>query len=165
MGRKMVDYGNGESGRRYVVLMPNSSLSFRQAVLFFVGISTVSLTIALLLYFMGLWLVLPFSGLELLVLGYCLLLTLKKCGVQEVITITDKVIRVERGLHTVKERSELPLGWVRVELEKPKYRGHATSLIIKSHGKRIEVGRFLVESERESLAKQLKTMLMAPSFS
>ncbi len=106
-----------------------------------------------------------FQVLELLVLGYCLLLTLKKCGVQEVITITDKVIRVERGLHTVKERSELPLGWVRVELEKPKYRGHATSLIIKSHGKRIEVGRFLVESERESLAKQLKKLLMALSFS
>jgi len=161
----MVDYGDEEAGMRYIVLMPNSSLSFRQAVAFFVGISIVSLAIALLMYFMGLWMVLPFSGLELLVLGYCLVLTLRRCNVQEVITITDKVIRVERGSDKIEEKSELQLGWVQVELERPRYKGYPANLIIKSHGKRIEIGRFLVESEREKLAAQLKKMLIAPTYS
>ena len=159
----MVDYGNGGAGIRYIVLMPNSSLPFRQAIIFFVGISVVSLSVALLFYFMGLWLILPFSGIELLLLGYCLVITMKKCGVREVITISDKVIRVERGSKKAESKSELPLGWVRVELEKPKYKGYPKNLVLSSHGKKIEVGRFLVESEREKLAIQLKKMLVMPT--
>lgn len=113
----MVDYGEGEAGVRYIVLMHNSSLSLRQALLFLVGTFLTLFTVALLLFFMGMWLVLPFSGLELLVLGYCLVLTLKKCGVQEV-SIHGKVIRIERGSDKVEDQIELALAWVRVELEK-----------------------------------------------
>jgi len=158
----MVEYDKDNEGSRYVVLMPNASLSFQQAMMFFAGISVVSLTIGLLFYFMGLWLVLPFSGLELLILGYCLILTMRKCGLREVITVTDKVIRVERGLNKAETQRELPLGWVRVELEKPKYKGYPENLVLKSHGKRIEVGCFLIESERKKLATQLKKMLIRP---
>lgn len=60
--------------------------------------------------------------MELLLLGYCLILTMKKCDVREVITITDKVIRVERGSNKAESQNELPLGWVRIELEGPQYR-------------------------------------------
>ncbi len=119
----MVDYGEGEAGVRYIVLMPNSSLSLRQALLFLVGTFLTLFTVALLLFFMGMWLVLPFSGLELLVLGYCLVLTLKKCGVQEVISIHGKVIRIERGSDKVEDQIELALAWVRVELKKLDTRG------------------------------------------
>jgi uncharacterized membrane protein len=57
------------------------------------------------------------------------------------------------------------MGWVQVKLEKPQYRGHPTKLAIKSHGKRIEIGRFLVESERKTLAEKLQKMLMLPVVS
>jgi len=159
----MVDYGRGNAGIRYVVLMPNSSLPFGQAIVLFAGMFMLSLSVALVFCLKGFWLILPFSGVELLVLGYCLVITMKKCGVKEVITISDKVIRVERGLKTAESKSELPLAWLRVELDKPKYKGYPQSLMLSSHGKRIEVGRFLVESEREKLAIQLKKMLVMPT--
>jgi len=143
--------------------MPNSSLPYRQAIVLFVGMFMLSLSVALVFCLKGLWLILPFSGLELLVLGYCLVITIKKCGVKEVITISDKVIRVERGTKTARSKSELPLGWVRVELEKSEYKGYPRSIMLSSHGKRIEVERFLVESEREKLAIQLKKMLIMPT--
>lgn len=97
---------------------------------------------------------LPFSGLELSILAYCLATAMKKSGVQEVITITDKKVLVQRGLSEVEE--ELQMGWIQVTLENPVYRGYPSNLSIKSHGKSIEVGRFLVESERKELATQLK---------
>jgi len=164
MGLRMVDYGHVEMGRRYIVLRPNSSLSTRQAMFFLAGISVVSISIAMVFFFMGLWVVLPFSGMELLALGCCLWLTMKKCNVQEVITITDKAASVQRGLNEMEEEEELPMGWVQVELNKPLHRGYPTSLTIGSHGKRIEVGRFLVESERKKLAKQLIKMLQVSTL-
>ncbi|ORU93509.1 MAG: hypothetical protein A6F70_05760 [Cycloclasticus sp. symbiont of Bathymodiolus heckerae] len=43
----MVDYGNSDAEVRYVVLMPNASLTFQQAVMFFAGMSVVSLLVVL----------------------------------------------------------------------------------------------------------------------
>lgn len=156
----MIEIENGGTEKKVITLMSNASLTYTDALLFFIGISFVSLVIAIFFCIIGLWLVLPFSGLELLALGYCLLLTMKRCRRKEVITITDKTIKVERGNDKPEEKEELPMGWVRVMLERPRYRGHPTILAIKSHGKRIEVGRFLVESERQKLAEELKKLLV-----
>ncbi|PHS72399.1 MAG: hypothetical protein COB22_05170 [Cycloclasticus sp.] len=155
----MIIFGREEKGMRYIVLRPNSSLSTRQALIFFAGISMVFLLIACIFLCMGLRMILPFSGLELAVLAYCLILALKKGKVQEVITISEKPVLVQRGLEEVEKQEELQMGWVQVNLEKPTHRGYPSSLIIRSHGRRIEVGHFLVESERKKLAKQLKQWL------
>jgi uncharacterized membrane protein len=161
----MIEIENEGTEKKVITLMANASLTYKNALLFFIGISFVSLVIAIFFCIIGLWPVLPFSGLELMLLGYCLLLTLKRCRRKEVITITGKTIKVERGIEKPEEKEELPMGWVQVKLEKPQYRGHPTKLAIKSHGKRIEIGRFLVESERKTLAEKLQKMLMLPVVS
>jgi len=155
----MVEYDNEKTGCCCIVLRPNASLSTHQALTFYVGISVVSLLIAGLFVMLGLWVVLPFSGLELGALGYCLLLAMKKADAQEVIIITNNTLLVQRGTVRVEEEEKLQMGWVQVSLERPKYRGYPSSLTIRSHGKSIEIGRFLVESERKKLAKQLKKLL------
>lgn len=156
----MVDIGDQQGSTRRIILRPNASLSTREAVLFLAGISAVSLTIALLFMCLGFWIVLPFSGAELTLLVGCVFGALKRNCRREVITITDKVVQVERGGRQLEERIELPLGWVKVKLQQSALRGHPSRLSIRSHGREIIVGRFLVESEREQLAAELNKALV-----
>lgn len=159
----MVDVGDQQGGARQIVLKPNASLSPRDAVFFLAAISMVSLTIALMFVWLGLWVVLPFSGVELTLLGGCLYGVLKQNQTREVITITNEVVQVQRNGHLTRERFELPQGWIKVNLEQSPRRGYPSSLSIRSHGRRIVVGQFLVESEREQLAAELKRALMWPA--
>ena len=158
----MVDIGDQRGRVRQIVLRPNASLSTRDAMFFLAGMTTVSMSIALVFMWLGFWMVLPFSGAELTLLSGCIYWVLRQNQSQEVITITDKVVQVERGSRLARERVELPLGWVKVNLKQSPRRGHPSSLSIRSHGREIVVGGFLVESEREQLAAELKQQLMWP---
>ncbi|MEN8259832.1 MAG: DUF2244 domain-containing protein [Pseudomonadota bacterium] len=146
------------TARRFTI-KPNASLTARQAALAFFGISLISLTIAISFAVLGLWMVLPFSGAELILLGYCLWHTMRQCSAREVITITDKQVRIEKGAERLQLDGEFHCGWARIDLEKSNIKGHPSRLAIRSHGKEIEVGNFLVESEREYLAKELQKSL------
>lgn len=155
----MVDFG-GQQGRvRRIVLKPNASLSARDAALFLAGIAVVSLTIALAFLCLGFWMVLPFSGAELTLLGGCLYGVLKRNQVREVITITEQAVQVKRIGRLFEEQQQLPMGWIKVTLKKSPLRGHPSRLSIRSHGREIIIGQFLVESERSALAAELKRVL------
>jgi uncharacterized membrane protein len=41
--------------------------------------------------------------------------------------------------------------------------GHPSRLSFRLHGKHIEIGRFLAESEREALARELQQILLKPN--
>ncbi len=124
--------------------------------------SVVSLSVGLFL-FHGFMACIAFFRPGVIVIRLLLDTNNEKCDVREVIIMTDKVIRVERGSNKAKSRNELPIRWDRVALERPQYEGHPKNFVLKTHGKRIEVGCFLVESEREKLAEQLRKMLVMPT--
>ena len=63
----------------------------------------VSFSIALLFGFMGYWYILPFSGMEMLLLGGGLYMACRKIYRQEVITADNGVIKIEKGCHGVDE--------------------------------------------------------------
>jgi len=54
------------------VLSPNCSIAWRDLVMFYLLTCVIALSIGVFFTLQGLWLVLPFSGLEMLALGYCL---------------------------------------------------------------------------------------------
>ena len=60
--------GNGEGGFWRLVIEPNCSLSWRQSMAFFIGISVLCMSIATVFALKGYWLIFPFAGLELLAL-------------------------------------------------------------------------------------------------
>jgi uncharacterized membrane protein len=108
---------------------------------------------------MGAWLVLPFSGLEWLLLAYCLRLSLKQSAQREVITIDDALIKIEKGRGRPEQTYKFQRAWVVLDWIESPIRGRPSRLSLRLHGKEVEIGRFLVESEREALARELKVML------
>jgi len=143
-----------------VVIEPNCSLTWRESLIFFSGISVVSLTVAGFFASMGLWLVLPFAGLELLALGGCLYHTACRLRVRELILISERTVRVERGRSCPWGVSEFPRGWARVTHCRGTHDWYPSRLTIGTAGRNVEVGAFLNESERQLLAAELTRLLV-----
>ena len=145
--------------RRTFVIAPNQSMSWKELSLVYCGIAAVTLGIGGYFWVQGLTLVLPFSGLELLALGAALYITAWRGGAREVITITDDSVCVETGRAVPAQRHDFQRYWTKVVLQRPWVAWYPSKLLLCSHGREIEVGRFLNEEERRGLAVILKSAI------
>ena len=157
----MVKIDKDEAGSGFrVVLSPNCSISWRELVMFYILTCVVALAIGLFFTFQGFWLVLPFSGLEMLALGLCLYLTSRKVYRQEVITLERERTLIEKGVQQVDQSWEFETPWLRLIDHKSGPRDRHRKLAIGTHGNYVEVGNFLDKSEKDALAFQLKDCII-----
>ena len=154
-----VDKSDPREGLR-IVLSPNCSISWRELVMFYIFTCVVALAIGLFFTFQGLWLVLPFSGLEMAALGLCLYLTSRKVYRQEVITLERERTLIEKGVQQVDQSWEFETPWIRLIDEQSGPRNRHRKLAIGSHGEYVEVGDFLDKSEKDELAFHLKDCII-----
>jgi uncharacterized membrane protein len=156
----MVESEEGAEGcERRLILRPNASLTRREAAYFLAAAALVMATIAIGFAALGLWPVLPFSGAEWLLLAYGFRVSFRAGAVREVITVTEAAIVVEKGREKPEQTYRFQRAWVSLDWVKSPIRGHPSSLFLRLHGKAIEIGRFLAESEREALASELRQIL------
>ena len=161
----MIIYDTDQEKRVYrIVLIPNRSISWPLLVRFYVFTCFVSFSIASIFAFIGYWMVLPFSGLEMLALGIGLYLASRKIYGQEVITFDGNKIRVEKGCHRPDQQWEFDNYWARISVEKQGQYVKHQKVFIGSHGARIELGAFLHDSEKESLAFELNAGILSRKF-
>lgn len=146
------------------MLGPNQSMSWHGLITVYCVIVFFSMTIALAFYCVGLTLILPFSGLELLALGIALYITAWRGGNREVIIINEHKIIVETGRSAPEQRQEFQRLWARVILERSWNHWYPSRLLIRSHGRQTEIGRFLNEQERQGLAIELQRALQATLY-
>ncbi len=145
-------------GLRTFVVMPNRSMSWRSLIGAYTGIAAAALAVAIYFYLQGLTLVLPFSGLELLFLGAVLYITAWKSDWREVITVGDETISVQTGRYGPESHFEFQRQWAKLILARS--RGwYPSRLLLRSHGRQIEIGSFLNEQERQGLAEMLAAAL------
>jgi len=142
------------------VLSPNCSISWRELVLFYIFTCVVVLAVGVFFTLQGLWLVLPFSGLEMLALGFALYLTSRKVYRKEVITLDRSRTRVEKGVQQIDRSWEFETPWIRLIDEQTGRPDRRRRLAIGAHGNYVEVGEFLDKSEKDRLAFQLKDCII-----
>lgn len=142
------------------VLSPNCSIAWRELVLFYILTCVVTLAVGIFFTLQGLWLVLPFSGLEMLALGFALYLTSRKANRKEVITLDQHRTRIEKGVQQIDKSWEFETPWIRLVDEPAGSPGRIRKLAIGSHGNYVEVGEFLDNSEKDRLAFQLKECII-----
>ena len=157
----MISVNKSSSGQSYrFVLSPNCSISWRELVLFYLLTCVVSLAVGLFFLVQGMWLVLPFSGLEMLALGTGLYFTSRKVYRREVITLDSERTRIEKGVQRVDQSWEFRTPWVRVIDERREGRDAKRMLAIGMSGECVEVGSFLANWEKDALAFQLKDCII-----
>lgn len=139
-------------------LRPSPPLPPSALKLILVLVATINLAFAMVFVSRGAWLVMPFMGLDVLLLAWAFRASLRAAQRSERICVTADRLVVER--HPVRGPvSEIELNpyWVRVEMADPP--DHWSQLTLWSHGKGVRIGTFLSPDERASLALSLKDAL------
>jgi len=139
-------------------LAPHCSLSVHGALLFFASVCFTTFGVAAVATWMGYWPVLPFAGAEMVLLGWALKTNMARRFEREHIEVTEREVIIEFAKGTPR-RVVFPRHWAQVKIRRPKSPLHRCQLVIESHGRAYEVGKFLSEEERHQLAAQLKQLI------
>ena len=138
-----------------IEIRPNCSLTVRGARVFFASACVVPFGMGGFLALKGLWPILPFAGLELLLLAWALKVSLERRFHSQIITVTESDVSIESRARGRSERVVFPRHWAQVKLRRPAARLHPSRLTIESHGRQCELGSYLTEEERRGLALRL----------
>jgi uncharacterized membrane protein len=160
----VTDIDHELSTQKQFIVRRNQSLSWRGNKLFIYFMAAITFGIAGVFALQGLWLILPFAGLEILALTLGLYMCSLRGRDQEVVTISDDFVTVEKGRQKPNEAWQFERAWLKLELIKSPLQSHPSKLLIRSKGKETEIGRCLTNDERkslsDSLAKALHTILI-----
>ena len=148
-----------ELRERVFELAPRCSLTPRSARIFIAIVATPTFGLAGALTLQGYWPVLPFAGLEIGLLIWAVRASMRRGSERETITISEDSVTVRRHGSKGEHARVFPRHWARVTLHAPLAALHPSRLILESHGRACELGRFLTEDERRSLAVRLKQLV------
>jgi uncharacterized membrane protein len=146
------------SAANHIDLAPHCSLSTRGAVVFFSTVCGVTFAVAGAATVLGYWPVLPFAGAEMALLAWALYTNMQRRHERESIDVTETEVIVEYSRGTPR-RVVFPRHWARVKIRRPQTPLHRGQLVLESHGRSYEVGKFLTEEERRHLAADLRRLI------
>ena len=152
---------NSTTGAAQIVVTGNRSMSWNANVLLAASLGAVSLLFGGGIAMFGLWLVLPFAGLEFLFVLYCLGRTYRKLGFTEVISVEESVLVIETGYDSPQTTTEFSRHWTRIEFDDPESLFEMGTLQLTCGGRKLELGRLLSKTEKRQLHKEIKRCLGA----
>jgi uncharacterized membrane protein len=133
----------------------NCSVSPRQFVGFYASLALVSLGIATMLVLNGAWLVLPFTGIELTVVGVAFVIYARHAVDYERIRLFQNRLLIEQMNAEQLTQFEFNPRWVRVETgATPR-----EPLTIVSRGQSVKIGQHLAQHRRKQFAAELQASL------
>jgi uncharacterized membrane protein len=137
------------------VFKKNCSFSPKQVGLFYLAQSGLSLIVAGFFLSQGVWLVLPFTILELLVLGIALLIYARHATDYESITLNNDEFVLETSSAGVVRKHVFNPVWVRLErLLSPR-----KLIALVYQGQKVEIGQFMHVSLRNDFLQELRQEL------
>ena len=99
-----------------------------------------------------------FAVLEVGVVAYCLARVWRAAANGEIVTLTPALLEVSRN-GSAEPVERFHTYWVQLRLRPGRFYGWPSRLLLRSHGREVEIGAFLNEAEREQLARRLSTLL------
>lgn len=158
MVQTFIDDGS-RTGR--IILKPNASWTWRANLWLLYTLMGVSFTIAIAFLLHGAWLVLPYTTLEMTALFACLYYCVRQCHRQEVITVSEHEVHVERGYRHPEQQWHYHRLWAKFLVKKPRHPWRRVVVSIRSHGEELEIGSFLNDPDKRALVKELKRVVPA----
>ena len=140
-----------------IEISPNYSLRGWSRVIFLGSIAFICLAIGVFFLIMGAGLILPFAGLEVIIVFICFYISFRWSQQKEIIYISNEKIKLEQG-RLIKERSwEEFRSFVVLEVETDQH--NSNQFCFQSKGKRFYFGSFLNEEDKLILKNELKRII------
>lgn len=140
-----------------ISLSPNSSLVGIYRIIFLASITFVCGGIAIIFYFVGASLILPFAGIELTVLFIAFYLSFKWSSKKEKIYISQETVKIEKGTNRAEYLWEEFRTFTSFQIKKEKDK--TLRLSFKSKGQDVYFGDFLNEDDKNLLKDSIKDII------
>lgn len=139
-----------------IMLTPNRSASRGQTLCFFGVVSGVTLIIGLIWGLMGAWLVMPFAGMEVLVLVLVLRKVMREGRWMQVITIEKERIKVEEGESYPQRTWEFEKPGAYITVYESNTPADSIQLSLSDPHKKIALGDFLNHEDLKSVKNEMQ---------
>ena len=146
------------SATRFIVTA-NQSMSWKANMYLAASLGVICMGVAIAMATFGLWMVIPFAGLEIVMIIVCLYLTVKRLSRQEVITIDDEQIMLEWGYKYPDVTINLPRRWSQLSYRCKDNVFEVGELSLSAHGRRYSLGDCLNREEKKALHEELQAAL------
>ena len=153
----MVTVERGNNSEYLISLSPNSSLVGINRIIFLASISFVCGGIAIVFYFFGAALILPFAGLELMILFIAFYLSFKWSSKREKVYISQDIVKIEKGVNKAQYswKEFRTFTYFRIKKERDK----TIRLSFRSKGEDIFIGDFLNDDDKNILKDEIKSII------
>ena len=145
-----------EAGEFALLARRHNSLDSVTCWIVFGSLACVSLVIAVVFAMLGAWLILPFAGLEIAALALVMRWLTVHAGDFERVTVCDDVVALDVCEKSRVQHIEFNRLWARLVVRE---QSRSRRLALCSHGREVEVGRYLDDGGRKALARELKSRL------
>lgn len=149
---------NDHSGG-HIIVCPNLSANWRTTKWFILIVTVFTLMIGIGFAAAGLWMILPFAGIEVAVVVSVMYHVARQCYRQEVIHLKGDRVIVERGRRAPKQVWESEVFWTRLIVSNSLHTWHPDKLILRSRDRELEIGGFLNEQDKKKLVAEMRTVL------
>ena len=144
-----------------LVLRPNSSMSWQAARYFLATLMIISFTMALAFTSLGYWLILPFTGLEMIVLAGCFYYLIVRNQTQEVLSFSAEQVVIEVGRNGPDVHHDWPRFFTKVIVRSPRHPWYPSTVVLRCRDQECEVGKFLTAIDKTELIRELRLMIVA----
>ena len=155
----MIEVQDEKSCTTRLIVTANQSMSWKANLYLAASLGVICMGVAIGMATFGLWMVIPFAGLEVVFIVVCLYLTLKRLSRQEVITVDEEAIKLEWGYNQPDVTISLPRRWSRLSYQCKDSLFENGELSVAAHGKRYDLGKCLNKQEKKALYGELKLAL------
>ncbi|HEY4126170.1 MAG TPA: DUF2244 domain-containing protein [Rhizomicrobium sp.] len=140
------------------VLKPNPPMSRRALLIILAVVALFNFAFALSFVLRGAWPIAPFMGADVALLAWAFRASRRAARRFEHVTLTAGSLRILRQpARGAADEVALNPYWVRVEMDDPPEPW--SQLVLKSHGKGLQIGSFLAPEARAAFANVLRSAL------
>lgn len=150
---------NPDTRNGFILLTPNQSAHWHVVLLIVSALSLVIFIIAVCMALFGAWMILPFSGIEILAIVFANYYVLSLSTYKEVITFTSEQVSVEKGKRRPAATIIFQRHWTQTKIIPPGHSGYLSQVNLCSMKEQVSIGNFLNEEDRRKLIRALNDML------
>lgn len=134
-----------------IELRSNAGANQRALVICVLILSIAALAIAIIIALFGAWLVLPFAGLEILLLAIGTYIVCSHSDDADVLVISRNYVHLTQRRRSKQSVSSFFRQWTKFVLLPGKTGQEPVRLLVVSRAKELEIGEFLIESSKKRL--------------
>ena len=153
----MVSVEKKNKSNYLISLSPNSSLEGIARIIFLASITFVCGGIAIMFYFFGAFMILPFAGIELTILLSAFYLSFRWSSKKEKIYISQEMVKIEKGVNRADYLWEEFRTFTSFQIKKDA--NEITRLSFRSKGEDVFVGDFLNDDDKKKLKDEVRFII------